>query len=158
MRWLRPDYQIPRLGSDEEKAHWKDPSHRPATDVGIRPAQGVLTLPDDLAEMMARIEDNAAKPEFPANDEMAETAAVITALPASSKSLSLTEVASHFKGGKQNEHAASASCAIAWRDWRSCRHPIVEQVLRYDVGRRPEGLSRGRTWWRMIVIVLAERS
>ena len=39
VRWLRPDYQIPRLGSDEEKARWQDPSHRPATDVDICPAQ-----------------------------------------------------------------------------------------------------------------------
>jgi hypothetical protein len=104
VRWLRPDYQIPRFGSPEEKARWKDKGERPAADVGIRPAQGVLALPDDLAEMMPRAtEDDAAKPKFPTNDEMAETAAVMTALLASAKPLTPTDVARHFKGGKQNE-------------------------------------------------------
>lgn len=103
VHWLRPDYQIPRFGSDEEKARWKDPSRHPVSDEGIRPAQGVLALPDDLSEMMPRAEDDASKPKFPTNDEMAETAAVMSALLASSKPLTPTEVARHFKGGKQNE-------------------------------------------------------
>ena len=108
VRWLRPDYQIPRFGSAEEKAHWKDKTERRigddgAADVGIRPAQGVLALPDDLSEMMPRADDDASKPKFPTNDEMAETAAVMTALLASAKPLTPTEVARHFKGGKQNE-------------------------------------------------------
>ena len=103
VRWLRPDYQIPHFGSDEEKARWKEPSHGPAPDGGIRPAQSVLALPDDLAEMKPRAEDDAAKPRFPTNDEMAETAAVMSALIASDRPLSPTEVTRHFKGGRQNE-------------------------------------------------------
>jgi hypothetical protein len=103
VRWLRPEYQIPRFGSDEEKARLKDPNLRPTTDVGIRPAQGVLALPDDLSKMMPHVEDDAAKPKFPTNDEMAETAAVMAALLGSSKPLTPTDVARRFKGGKQNE-------------------------------------------------------
>jgi hypothetical protein len=107
--WLRPDYQIPRFGSEEEKARWNeeqrcktDSTYVPPADVGIRPAQGVLGLPDDLSEMMPR-EDDSSKPRFPTDDEMAETAAVMSAFLAASKPLSPTEVARHFKGGRQNE-------------------------------------------------------
>lgn len=105
VRWLRPDYQIPRFGSDEEKARWQreQAGDRPAPDVGIRPAQGVLALPDDLPEMTSRGNDDSTKPRFPTNDEMAETAAVMAALLASSKPMTLVEVSRHFKGGRQNE-------------------------------------------------------
>lgn len=105
VRWLRPDYQIPRFGSEAEKARWQreQTGERPAADVGIRPSQGVLALPDDLDEMMPRGEDEAAKPKFPTNDEMAETAAVMAALVGSAKPLTPTEVSRCFKGGKQNE-------------------------------------------------------
>ena len=55
--------------------------------------------------MMSRVrqDDDTTKPKFPTNDEMAETAAVMTALLASARPLTPTEVARHFKGGKQNE-------------------------------------------------------
>lgn len=105
VRWLRPDYQIPRFGSAEEKARWQreQTGERPSSDVGIRPTQGILALPDELSEMTPRGEDEAAKPKFPTNDEMAETAAVMTALLASAKPMTPTEVARRFKGGRQNE-------------------------------------------------------
>ena len=73
--------------------------------------QGILPRPDDLAEMLprdldaARLRqaDDASKPKFPTNNEMAATAAVMTALLASAKLLTSTEVARHFKGGARNE-------------------------------------------------------
>lgn len=109
VRWLRPEYQIPRFGSDDEKARWNekqrrktDPTYVPSPGAGLRPAQGVLGLPDDLSEMMPR-EDDTTKPRFPTNDEMAETAAVMSAFLAASKPLSPTDVARQFKGGRQNE-------------------------------------------------------
>ncbi len=106
VRWLRPDYQIPRFGSPAEKARFKreQAGEQPTADVGIRPAQGILALPDDLSEMTPRSsDDDATKPKFPTNDEMAETAAVMTALLASPRPLTPTEVARHFKGGTRNE-------------------------------------------------------
>lgn len=105
VRWLRPDFQIPRFGSDEEKARWQreQAGDRPAADVGIWPAQGVLALPDDLSEMTSGGDDDSTKPRFPTNDEMAETAAVMAALLASSKPMTLVDVSRHFKGGRQNE-------------------------------------------------------
>jgi hypothetical protein len=48
-------------------------------------------------------DDDPTKPRFPTNNEMAETAAVMSAFLSSSKPLSPTEVARHFKGGRQNE-------------------------------------------------------
>lgn len=109
VHWLRPDYQIPRFGSQEEKARWAedqrrttDPTYVPPAETGIHQTQDVLGLPDDLSEAIPRDEDGT-KPRFPTNDEMAETAAVISAFLAASKPLSPTDVARHFKGGRQNE-------------------------------------------------------
>lgn len=123
VRWLRPDYQIPRFGSDLEKARWqreqagKRPAEFPVGEEGA-PAQGNLDLPavspanihigvGVISRTRVRIlpqdDDDATKPKFPTNDEIAETAAVMTALLASAKPMTPTEVARHFKGGKQNE-------------------------------------------------------
>jgi hypothetical protein len=109
VRWLRPEYQIPRFGSDAEKARWNEeqrpktePTYVPPAETGIRPAQSVLGLQGDLSEMIPR-DDDPTKPRFPTNNEMAETAAVMSAFLSSSKPLSPTEVARHFKGGRQNE-------------------------------------------------------
>ena len=117
----------------------------------------MLALPDDLAEMLPPTEDDAAKPKFPANDELAETAAVMTALLASSKPLSLTEVARHFKGGKQNERRV--------RLVRDCLARLAH-VSSSDGG-ASFALRRGaqtrwfipwaQMWWRMSGIVPAER-
>lgn len=108
--WLRPDLQVPRFGSDAEKARWlegqqhrqADPNYVPPGEAGIRPAQGVLGLPDELQELMPR-DDDAMKPRFPTNDEIAETAAVMFALGSSMRPMSATEVARYFKGGRQHE-------------------------------------------------------
>jgi SAM-dependent methyltransferase len=104
VRWLRPDYQIPRFGSPAEKARWQreQAGERPDAD-DVHPAQGEMLMAGGASAITAPIEDDAAKPKFPTNDEMAETAAVMTALLASAKPMTPTEVARHFKGGKQNE-------------------------------------------------------
>jgi hypothetical protein len=104
VRWLRPDYQIPRFGSAAEKARWQREQageHADADDVN--PAQGEMLMAGGTSAIAAPADDDAAKPKFPTNDEMAETAAVMTALLASAKPMTPTEVARHFKGGKQNE-------------------------------------------------------
>jgi hypothetical protein len=79
VRWLRPDYQIPRLGSVKEKAE---------LDLdGVAPGQEAPT---------------ALKPSFPA-DDLAQTAAVMAALAASSTPLDSISVAATFKQGRRVE-------------------------------------------------------
>lgn len=104
VRWLRPDYQIPRFGSAAEKARWQreQAGEQPGTD-DVHPAQGEMQMAGGASGIVAPEMDEATKPKFPTNDEMAETAAVMTALLASSKPMTPTEVARHFKGGRQNE-------------------------------------------------------
>jgi chaperone required for assembly of F1-ATPase len=58
VRWLRPDYQIPRFGSDAERARLAEEKRQQRE--AKRATQGVLFLDDDLQEM---------KPRFPTGNE-----------------------------------------------------------------------------------------
>jgi hypothetical protein len=77
VRWLRPDYQVPRFGSPREKA---------------RQLEADLVAPDA----------KAAKPSFPA-DDMAQTAAVMAALANSARPLDAAAMAATFRQGKRVE-------------------------------------------------------
>lgn len=118
IRWLRPDYQIPRFGSPEEKARWSERQVSVPGDAGVEPLHGKLDVPKTPpasihvgAAVISRVhfrnllddDEDPSKPKYPTNDEMAETAAVMSTLLGSSKPLTPTELARHFKGGKANE-------------------------------------------------------
>ena len=86
IRWLRPDYQIPRFGSQKEKAE---------LDL-VGGGEGVG------APVSA-----SAKPAFP-TDEIAQTAAVMAALAAASAPLNATALAATFKQGRRIAARADA--------------------------------------------------
>ncbi len=95
VRWLRPDYQIPRFGSDAEKAALVEAERRKKAEQDrLAPKQGVLTFEDDLQEM---------KPKFPTGEELAETVAVMRVLEAAAAPVSIDEIARHFAQGRQIE-------------------------------------------------------
>ena len=92
VRWLRPDYQIPRFGSDAEKAALAEEERRKkAAKDRLAPKQGTLSFEDDLQEM---------KPKFPTGEELAETVAVMRVLEAAAEPVSIEEIARHFAQGK----------------------------------------------------------
>jgi hypothetical protein len=86
VRWLRPDYQIPRFGSDAEKARLKAEGEK------ARAAQTAMEL---------EAEEEEGKPRYPTDDELAETAAVMSVLAAAQGPLSIDSIAAHFAQGKQ---------------------------------------------------------
>ena len=95
VRWLRPDYQIPRFGSDAEKAALAEEERRKQAEKDrLAPKQGALSFEDDLQEM---------KPKFPTGEELAETVAVMRVLEAAAEPVSIEEIARHFAQGKQIE-------------------------------------------------------
>jgi len=106
VRWLRPDYQIKRFGSDAEKARLAEEERRKKAEKDrLAPKQGVLGFEDDLQEM---------KPKFPTNDELAETVAVMRVLEAAAEPVSVEEIARHFAQGKQIEkRVGSVVAALA---------------------------------------------
>ena len=59
IEWLRPDYQIPRFGSEAERARLAE--ERRQARQHERATQGALALDDDLQEM---------KPRFPTGNEL----------------------------------------------------------------------------------------
>ena len=62
VRWLRPDYQIPRFGSDAEKARLEEERRRAREEKDrLAPKQGALLFEDDLQEM---------KRKFPTGQEL----------------------------------------------------------------------------------------
>jgi hypothetical protein len=77
IRWLRPDYQIARFGTQAEKAEQLE------------------------AELVAS-EAKARKPSFPTED-MAQTAAVMSALAAEPGALDAAAIAATFRQGKRIE-------------------------------------------------------
>lgn len=86
VRWLRPDYQIPRFGSDAEKArlkHEKDQARATQTD---------LTLESEA---------EAGKPRYPTDNELAETAAVMSVLAGAARPFSIDDIAASFSQGRQ---------------------------------------------------------
>ncbi len=92
IRWLRPDYQIPRFGSDAERARLAE--ERRQARQNERATQGALALDDDLQEM---------KPRFPTNNELEETAAVMRVLASATAPLSITDIARSFAQGRNVE-------------------------------------------------------
>ena len=92
VRWLRPDYQIPRFGQKLDKQAAKEEGAQIAADLG-------------LPEVSAR------KPSFPA-DQVAQTAAVFAALGAARGLTSAEALASNFrktKGLEKSIHGVLSS-------------------------------------------------
>ena len=80
VRWLRPDYQIPRFGSVKERAE--------------------LELIGGAGEGMTG--EKEVKPAFPA-DDLAQTVAVTLALARADMALSAADIARGFKQGRKIE-------------------------------------------------------
>ncbi len=99
VRWLRPDYQIPRFGSDAEKARLAEEKRlKAADDERMKPKQGALLFEDDLREM---------KKKFPTGDELAETVFVMRVLEAAPSPVTIEQIAQHFAQGKAIEKRVS---------------------------------------------------
>jgi hypothetical protein len=79
VRWLRPDYQIPRFGTAQQKAQ-------------LSLQGGAMRAPEAPAE--------TAKPAFP-TDETAQTAAVMAALASASAPLNVEALAARFRQGRR---------------------------------------------------------
>ena len=92
VRWLRPDYQVPRFGSDAERARLAE-EKRQVREVK-RATQGALALDDDLQEM---------KPKFPTGNKLEETAAVMRVLASAAAPVSIADIARSFSQGKSIE-------------------------------------------------------
>jgi hypothetical protein len=92
VRWLRPDYQIPRFGSDKEKAEQLE------ADLGEAILTAVL----------------GPKPSFPV-DERDQTPAVLHQLMEAEGPLEAAAIASAFKQGKRCLPAVSAVLASLYR-------------------------------------------
>lgn len=78
VRWLRPDYQIPRFGSTKEK----------------------LTLVGGTMNQPAATEATGPKPSFPAS-ELEQTAAVLSVLNTATEPASPTALAVRFRQGRR---------------------------------------------------------
>jgi hypothetical protein len=95
VRWLRPDYQIPRFGSDAEKGRLAEEKRKAAEQrERLSAKQGMLSFEDDLQEM---------KPKFPTGDELAETVSVLRVLEAATAPIGIGDIAQHFAQGRQIE-------------------------------------------------------
>jgi hypothetical protein len=94
VQWLRPEYQVPRFGSPKEKAE---------LDLGgVAPGQEV--------EASA-----VAKPAFPTDDDVAQTAAVMAVLAASQVALGAEAIATSFRQGRRNLAKVNAVLAALAR-------------------------------------------
>ena len=86
VRWLRPDYQIPRFGSDAEKERLKAEKEK------ARAAQAAMEL---------EAEEVIGKPRYPTDDDLAETAAVMSVLATATRPISIEDIAATFAQGRQ---------------------------------------------------------
>jgi hypothetical protein len=93
VKWLRPAYQIPRFGTETQRARLEDERRR-TRETGAVARQASLDLDDDLQEM---------KPRFPTDNELAETTAVMATLASASAPVSIKDVARHFSQGLKIE-------------------------------------------------------
>ncbi|WP_075996055.1 class I SAM-dependent DNA methyltransferase [Salaquimonas pukyongi] len=94
VRWLRPEYQIPRFGSAAEKAKLEEQIE---ADLGEQAAPATKTR----------------KPKYP-TDELAQTIAVTHVLANAGHSLSIPEIAAHFSQGmKVRKQIISTLLAMA---------------------------------------------
>jgi hypothetical protein len=89
VRWLRPDYQIPKFGSPKEKA-------------------------EQLEATLIATEATEQKPSYPA-DDMAQTAMVMAALANASAPVDASSIASGFKQGRRIEGKVVAVLAALTR-------------------------------------------
>ncbi|MEX2036508.1 MAG: class I SAM-dependent DNA methyltransferase, partial [Xanthobacteraceae bacterium] len=87
VRWLRPDYQIPRFGKDLDKQAAKEEGAQVAADLGLP-------------------EPSARKPSFPA-DAVAQTAAVFAALAAAGGPTNVAAIAGRFRRTRNLEDTIS---------------------------------------------------
>jgi hypothetical protein len=83
VRWLRPDYQIPRFGKDADKQAAKEEGAQITADLGLP-------------------EPSARKPSFP-TDPVAQTAAVFAVLAGARGPTTADALASHFRKTKALE-------------------------------------------------------
>jgi hypothetical protein len=90
VKWLRPDYQIPRFGSDAERA-------RLAAEKAKAKQEELALADDDDGD------EAATKPRFPTNNELAETADVMRVLATASEPLSIERISRTFAQGKAVE-------------------------------------------------------
>jgi hypothetical protein len=86
VRWLRPDYQIPRFGSDKEKAE---------------------QIEADLGGSAEPAGKAGSKPSFP-SDDGEQTALVFNALIEAGAALNAADVAARFKQGQKIRPAVSS--------------------------------------------------
>ena len=87
VRWLRPDYQIPRFGKDVDKMAAKEEGAQIAADLGL-PAPG------------------ARKPSFP-SDAVAQTAAVFASLAAVRGPADVAGIAANYRKTKNLDNTIS---------------------------------------------------
>ena len=90
VKWLRPDYQIPRFGTDSERARLD------AAKVKARQDQLAILEEEDNVEA-------PTKPKFRTGNELAETADVMRVLATVSQPLSVSQIARTFAQGKAVE-------------------------------------------------------
>jgi len=83
VRWLRPDYQIPRFGKGLDKMAAKEEGAQIAAELGL-------------------VEPAARKASFP-TDAVSQTAAVFAALAASSGAVTVKDIAAGFRASKNLE-------------------------------------------------------
>ena len=95
IRWLRPDYQIPKFGSDAEQSRLK--AERAAAKTAQLDFDG-----DDT-------DDAASKPKYPTGDELAETAAIMRVLMTAPAPLSVAAIASGFAQGSKIERRVAVT-------------------------------------------------
>jgi hypothetical protein len=88
--WLRPEYQIPRFGSDAERSRL-DEERRLATE------QPSLPHSDDAKSK------KAAKPAFPTGNELQETIEVMSALAKATTPLTIPDLCAGFSQGRKIE-------------------------------------------------------
>jgi hypothetical protein len=93
VRWLRPDYQIPRFGSEKEKAK---------------------QLEADFGTSVQAVEKAGPKPAFPP-DDIAQTGLVMNALIASGAALDAATIAAAFKQGRRVMPAISSVLVSLYR-------------------------------------------
>ncbi|OAP40767.1 hypothetical protein AU381_02380 [Sinorhizobium glycinis] len=92
VRWLRPEYQIPRFGSEKEKAKQLEADLGGAAEVAIP----------------------GAKPAFPSGDAE-QTAFVLNALVEAGAALNAADIAARFKQGQKVRPAVTSVLASLYR-------------------------------------------
>jgi hypothetical protein len=95
VRWLRPDYQIPRFGKKLDKQAAKEEGAQVAADLGLP-------------------EPSARKPSFP-SDAVAQTAAVFSALAAMRGPITAETIAAGFRKSKNLDKNVSEVLASLTR-------------------------------------------